>query len=51
LLGEAERIARRFGFKRLAVIASVGTRQYYARHGFERGSLYMVKPLMGLNVA
>ena len=43
LLQEAERIAAKAGFKRLAVIAAIGTRRYYAGRGFEMGELYMVK--------
>ena len=45
LLGEAERLARAAGFARLAVIAAVGTRAYYRKHGFALDGLYMVKPL------
>lgn len=45
LLREAERIAREKGYRRLAVIAAVGTRQYYLDRGFERGELYLVKSL------
>ena len=33
------------GFQRMAVIAAVGTRAYYLERGFERGKLYLVKPL------
>ncbi len=43
LLEEAETIARQNGYKRLAVIAAVGTRQYYLARGFERGGSYLVK--------
>jgi len=43
LLAEADSIARARGFKRMAVIAAVGTRQYYLDRGFERGELYLVK--------
>lgn len=43
LLEEAERIARSYGFKQLAVISAVGTRGYYLGRGFERGELYLVK--------
>jgi len=46
LLEEAERISRAHGFKRLAVIAAVGTRQYYAARGFKSGDTYMVKDLI-----
>jgi elongator complex protein 3 len=45
LLEEAERVARLRGFKRMAVIAAVGTRKYYLDRGFERGALYLVKNL------
>jgi elongator complex protein 3 len=45
LLERAAQIARAAGFRRLAVIAAVGTRLYYEKRGFERGELYMVKPL------
>ena len=47
LLEEAARISREHGFKHLAVIAAIGTRQYYQGRGFERGKLYMVKSLPG----
>lgn len=43
LLLEADRIARLKDFRRMAVIAAVGTRQYYLERGFERGDLYLVK--------
>jgi elongator complex protein 3 len=45
LIQEAEAIAGRAGYDNLAVIAAVGTRQYYARRGFEPGELYLVKRL------
>ncbi len=45
LLREAERIAREAGYRRLAVIAAVGTRRYYLERGFERGRWYLVQPL------
>ena len=45
LIEEAENIARAKGFRRLAVIAAVGTRGYYAGRGFEMGQHYMVKVL------
>jgi elongator complex protein 3 len=45
LLQEAQRVARDTGFRRMAVISAVGTRQYYLDRGFERGELYLVKPL------
>ena len=47
LLQKAEEVARQKGFKRMAVIAAVGTREYYANRGFEIGERYMVKSLEG----
>jgi elongator complex protein 3 len=43
LLGMADNIARTKGYRRMAVISAVGTRQYYLERGFERGELYLVK--------
>ena len=45
LLVEADRIAKGKGYRRMAVIAAVGTRHYYLERGFERGELYLVKKL------
>jgi elongator complex protein 3 len=45
LLVEAESVARKNGFRKLAVISAVGTRQYYLGRGFQRGELYLVKDL------
>lgn len=45
LLEEAERVAKQHGFRRMAVIAAVGTRGYYLERGFERGELYLTKTL------
>ncbi len=45
LLEEAEKTAKRKGFQKLAVIAAVGTRQYYLERGFERGAYYLVKKI------
>jgi elongator complex protein 3 len=45
LLEEAEEAARGKGYPAIAVIAAVGTRQYYLERGYQRGSLYMVKDL------
>jgi elongator complex protein 3 len=33
------------GYRRIAVIAAVGTREYYRRHGFDLGHLYMARDL------
>ena len=45
LIEEASRISRQQGYKNLAVIAAIGTRMYYEARGFQRGELYMVRPL------
>ena len=45
LLQHAEKIAKENGFKRMAVISAVGTREYYLERGFERGELYLVKDI------
>ncbi len=45
LIEEAESIARAHGFARMAVIAAVGTRNYYQKRGFDRGELYMVRSI------
>ena len=45
LLAEAEGVAARAGYGRLAVIAAVGTRPYYRGHGYAAGRLYMSRPL------
>jgi elongator complex protein 3 len=45
LLDRASQIAREAGFRRLAVIAAIGTRVYYENRGFHRGDLYLVKDL------
>ena len=45
LLVRAEQLARDAGFKKLVVIAAVGTRLYYEDRGFSRSGLYMTKYL------
>lgn len=45
LLVLADNIAHTKGYRRMAVISAVGTRQYYLERGFERGDLYLVKPI------
>ena len=45
LLERAEDLAREAGFARMAVIAAVGTRRYYAERGYQMGDLYMIKSL------
>ena len=41
LIERAIQEAQAAGFRRMAVIAAIGTRDYYRRHGFEVGELYM----------
>lgn len=43
LAEHATQIARDAGFKRLAVISAIGTREYYRKLGFELEELYMTK--------
>ena len=45
LMVQAESIARRQGYPRLAVIAALGTRGYYQRLGYELGESYMLKSI------
>jgi elongator complex protein 3 len=45
LMAHAERVAQERGFRRLAVIAALGTRPYYERMGYVLGETYMVKAL------
>ncbi|MEM7353332.1 MAG: tRNA uridine(34) 5-carboxymethylaminomethyl modification radical SAM/GNAT enzyme Elp3 [Acidobacteriota bacterium] len=45
LIEEAARIAAAAGFRDLAVISSVGTREYYRRLGFVDGELYQHRAL------
>jgi len=43
LMMRAEAAAARAGYPRLAVIAALGTRNYYARLGYKLGETYMLK--------
>ncbi|MBU3895750.1 tRNA uridine(34) 5-carboxymethylaminomethyl modification radical SAM/GNAT enzyme Elp3 [Patescibacteria group bacterium] len=45
LVKEAEKIATKLGFKKIAVISGVGAREYYRRLGYRLKNTYMVKPL------
>ncbi|MCX6735912.1 MAG: tRNA uridine(34) 5-carboxymethylaminomethyl modification radical SAM/GNAT enzyme Elp3 [Candidatus Parcubacteria bacterium] len=45
LLEEAEKLARKNGYKKLAVISGVGVREYYRKLGYELEETYMVKEL------
>jgi len=44
LMAEAEKIAKKeFGFKKIAVIAGIGVREYYRKLGFKLKDEYMIK--------
>jgi len=45
LLQEAEDIARENGFKKIAVIAGVGVRDYYRKKGYKDGEYYLIKDI------
>lgn len=45
LLEKAAELVRGRGYRKLAVIAAVGTRRYYEERGFQRGRLYMTMDL------
>jgi elongator complex protein 3 len=45
LIEQAKTMARAAGYHRIAVISAVGTREYYARLGFELDGLYMTATL------
>ncbi len=45
LIEKAEKIARATGLKKLAVIASIGTREYYRKWGYQLEGTYMIKQL------
>lgn len=45
LMAEAEKIATESGYKKIAVISSIGTRDYYRKLGYEREGRYMTKKL------
>ena len=45
LIEEAAELAAARGFRRLAVISSIGTREYYRKRGFVDGELYQIRDL------
>jgi len=45
LIAEAEEIARKAGYKKIAVISGVGVREYYRKLGYELEGTYMCKSL------
>ncbi len=46
LMAKAEEIAKENGYRRMAVISAVGTREYYSKLGYRLEGEYMVKDLM-----
>lgn len=46
LMAEAEKIALAGGYRKMAVIAGIGTRGYYRKLGYKRVGTYMVKKLI-----
>ncbi len=46
LMKEAEKIAIKHGFKKIAVIAGIGSRNYYRRLGYRLQNTYLVKNLI-----
>ena len=45
LIEAAAALARERGYRRLAVISSIGTREYYRKRGFADGALYQLRDL------
>ncbi len=45
LMAKAEATAKEAGYKKIAVIAAVGTREYYKKLGYRREGTYMLKSL------
>ena len=45
LMQEAERLAKKNGYKRIAVISGIGVRGYYRKLGYRLQDTYMVKTL------
>jgi len=45
LMARAEQVAQNAGYTKIAVISSIGTRDYYRKLGYKREGLYMTKVL------
>lgn len=43
LMQEAEKMAQKNGYKKIAVISGIGVRQYYQKLGYRQEGTYMVK--------
>jgi len=46
LMEQAEELSKKAGYKKIAVIAAIGTREYYRKLGYELNGSYMTKPLL-----
>ncbi|MFA6918207.1 MAG: tRNA uridine(34) 5-carboxymethylaminomethyl modification radical SAM/GNAT enzyme Elp3 [Candidatus Gracilibacteria bacterium] len=46
LLDEADKLAKSAGYKKIAVIAGIGTREYYKKRGYALRGTYMIKKLV-----
>lgn len=49
LLAEAEEIAHKHGFEKIAIISGIGVREYYHKQGYELEGTYMSKKIKALN--
>ena len=45
LMAKAEEIASERGYKKMAVISAIGTREYYRKLGYELEGTYMTKKI------
>ncbi|MEK7580190.1 MAG: tRNA uridine(34) 5-carboxymethylaminomethyl modification radical SAM/GNAT enzyme Elp3, partial [Patescibacteria group bacterium] len=45
LLKESEKIAKKEGYQKMAIIAGIGVRQYFKKFGYRLAQTYMVKNL------
>lgn len=45
LMAEAEKRAKKLGYKKISVISGIGTREYYKKRGYSLSDTYMVKTL------
>ncbi len=51
LIEHSAKLAKSRGYKRLAVISAIGTREYYRKRGFADGALYQIRNLTELDEA
>jgi len=45
LIEQAVKIAQERGYRNLAVISAIGTREYYRKRGFVDGNLYQIRDI------